>query len=122
MVETYCGYVNGFIKQMLILMLCLMVMYCTPCVLHGHFTAVPSMAALSQRMPATIMTTVVLRATIYNTTTFKWQRAAQKMCAQVYGCSLYIMCAQVYGCALYIQVGFERNTKGNVKYLTCVSH
>lgn len=39
-----------------ILMLCLMVIYCTPCILHGPFTAVPSMAGLSQRMPATTMT------------------------------------------------------------------
>jgi NADPH-dependent ferric siderophore reductase len=40
-----------------------MVIYCTPCILHGHFTAVPSMAALLQRMPATTMTNVVLKAT-----------------------------------------------------------
>lgn len=56
MVEPCCGYVNGFIKQMYILTLCLMVIYCTPCILHGPFIAVPSMAALSQRMPATTMT------------------------------------------------------------------
>ena len=118
--EPCCGYVNGFIKQMYILMLCLMVIYCTPCILHGPFTAVPSMAVLSQRMPAIIMTAHDNCGAQGNKTRNTPQFTKQQ---HLNGKRLHQkLCRQVYGFSLYIQVGFEWNTNGNVKYVIRASH
>lgn len=107
------------VLQQKILMLCLMVIYCTPCILHGCLLLCQAWQHYCKEscnhhdIPWQLWCSgqqYKKYTTIYNATTLKMEKAAPKMCGQVYGFSLYT------------QAGFEWNTKGNAKYLTCASH